>query len=264
MKSRLRRGVIVFAAALSIVGGALSIRLAADLAAAAAPPPAPPVSIEQLQARLLEEQNRATALQQQLDELTGVTGELHTAIDSTETLVSTDATTADDLRKRLKAAESRLALLTRLLREASARLAALGQSGPTVPPTKPPSGGGGGSGGGGVQPTPKPTPKPTAPPAATFTLTVTLSGGNPVADWSSCSASDLSGYALVRSLDSEIHYPPEDFDTVVAQVGPSGTTAATDSAAPAGRVWYRVYCLGSSGGETRVRATTSTVSITVP
>ena len=87
--------------------------------------------------------------------------------------------------------------------------------------------------------------------------------GDVRADWTACTSSGFSGYALVRSLDSEIHYPPEDRDTVVARVG-TGTTAATDGSAPSGTLTYRVYCLTTKGGETKVASQTPSKQIHVP
>ena len=91
MNRRVRRGLVMLAVAVSLVGGAMSIRVAADLAAAAAPPPAPPVSMSSLKAQLQAEQERAASLQQQLDELLGVTGELTAALDATEARVDVTA-----------------------------------------------------------------------------------------------------------------------------------------------------------------------------
>jgi hypothetical protein len=259
MSRRLRRLLVVAGVAISLVAGLVSIRIAADLAIAAAPPPAPPVSMQALQAALQAEQARAAALQDQLDDLLGATDELSTAIDSTDVRLTADGQSAKDLRARLKAAQARLALLTKLLKVASARLTALGGVGPTVPP------GGGSGGGGGSNPkaTPRPTPRPT-PAVSGFSLALSLSGSSVVADWTACSPSGFSGYALVRSTDSEIHYPPEDRDTLVTTVAPGGATVATDAAAPSGRVWYRTYCLRRQDNETQVAGATNTVSVAVP
>ena len=260
MRRRIRRGLVIAAVAVSLVGGVLSIRVAADLAAAAAPPPAPPVSLQAIQAQLTAEQARALSLQQQLEDLQGVTGELTAALESTESQVTEDGSAAKELRSRLKAAEARLAVVTKLLKEAAARLRSLGVAGPTVPPAKPPANGGGST----AKATPKPTAPPTAPPAAAFTLSLRLAGGGVDATWTTCSVSGFDSYALVRSTDREIHYPPEDHDTLVASVGSRSTTSASDPEAPSGRLWYRVYCLVRPENERKVAATTSTVSIDVP
>jgi hypothetical protein len=81
--------------------------------------------------------------------------------------------------------------------------------------------------------------------------------------WTTCSANGFDSYAVVRSGDPEIHYPPEDLDTLVARITDQGRTSTVD-AAPSGSAWYRVYCLTRSGGETRTSASTSTVRINVP
>lgn len=268
MSRRIRRGLVILGVAVSLVGGLLSIRIAADLAAAAAPPPAPPISMGALQAALLAEQARAASLQDELDGLLGVTGTLGSAIDATEIRLTADGESAAALKARLKAAQARLAQLTKLLKAASDRLRALGAAAVTVPPAGGGSGGsGGGSGGsgGGSGSGTGSNPTPAPPPAAgSFSLALALSGNDVVADWSPCSTSGFSGYALVRSTDSEIHYPPEDHDTVVATIAAGGATRATDAAAPSGRLWYRAYCLRRQDNETKVAAATNTSSVTVP
>jgi hypothetical protein len=261
VSKRIRRALVACGVVISLVVGFVSVRVAADLTAAAAPPPAPPISMEELQARLAAEQARAASLQQELDALTGVTGQLTSALNTTGAQVSADGSTAAQLRARLKTAEARLTLVNKLLKQANARLAALGAPVKTPPPVT--SGGGGGSGGSNPKPTPKPPSQPTSPPGS-FSLTVTLGGGGVIADWTTCSAAGFDSYALVRSRDSEIHYPPEDLDTLVARIRTASTTAVTDTSAPAGSNWYRVYCLTSSGGEIRTAATTSTRQIAVP
>jgi hypothetical protein len=84
------------------------------------------------------------------------------------------------------------------------------------------------------------------------------------ADWSACSFAGFAGYALVRSLDSEIHYPPEDKDTEVAHITSASTTAATDAGAPSGRLTYRVYCLVNPDHELKVAGSSSSKQIQVP
>jgi hypothetical protein len=260
VSQRLRRLLVIAGVAISLVFGLVSIQIAAALTIAAAPPPAPPISMTSLQAALQAEQARAIALQEELATLLGSTAQLTSAIDSTDARLTADGASATDLRARLKAAQARLALLTKLLKKASDRLAALGAAGPTVPP---------GPGGGGTpsKPTPKPTAHPTARPTAPpggFALALSLSGGSVVADWTACAPSGFSGYALVRSTDSEIHYPPEDRDTEVTTVPAGGGTRATDANAPSGKVWYRAYCLTVHDHETKVAAATNTASVVVP
>jgi hypothetical protein len=269
VKGRLRRGVVILGVVASLMFGVASIQVAADLAAAAAPPPAPPVSMDTLKGQLADEQARAASLQGQLEDLLGATGQLTAAIDSTETQVSDDGLTAAQLRDRLKAAQTKLNSVNSLLKKAQARLAALGQvKAPAPAKLNPPpvTGGTGNNGGGGVVPVVPPTPVPPTPvpPApAAFALSVNVTGGLVEATWTICSQNNFASYALVRSTDSEIHYPPEDRDTLVASIKSNVVTSAIDATAPSGRLWYRVYCLTGSGGN-RVSATTATVRITAP
>jgi len=254
MTIRIRRTLVIGGVVLSLLVGVASIRLAAQLTAAAAPPPAPPVSIAELQAQLGAEQARAAALQRELDELTGLSGTLTSALNSTEDQVTADGLTAQELRERLAAAEARLAKVTSLLKGATSRLAALnraasnaGAGGSTV----------GSGGSGGSNPTPKPTP-------VALSLTLSLSGGAVRADWSTCTYGNFAGYALVRSTDKEVHWPPETGDTEVARIGSRTTTTATDDTAPSGTAWYRVYCLYTRDGETKIAGKSDTRQITVP
>jgi hypothetical protein len=259
MTGRIRRGIVVSGVIASLLLGLFSIRVAADLAAAAAPPPAPPISLQALKDQLVAEQDRAASLQQQLEDLLGVTDQLTTALDSTKSQVKDDGSTAAELKDRLKAAKSKLALVNGLLEKAKARLAALGAA------TKGLSSGGssgksksGGGGGGGATATPAPAP------AGTFTLTLAVSGAGVKATWTTCTASNFYEYVLVRSTDHEIHYPPEDHDSVVARVSSVATTSATDAAAPSGTLTYRLYCRTRREDETRTSQTTAAVQITVP
>jgi hypothetical protein len=95
-------------------------------------------------------------------------------------------------------------------------------------------------------------------------LTLTVSGGAVRADWSTCTYGGFTGYAVVRSIDKEVHWPPESGDTEVARIGSRTTTAATDDTAPSGTSWYRVYCLYTQDGETKVAGKSDTRQITVP
>ena len=115
------------------------------------------------------------------------------------------------------------------------------------------------------QPTAAPTLDPTAAPTPrpSGTLSVSVDAGTPVLSWSAATASSFAAYAVVRSLDSEIHFPAEDLDTVVAMVTSAGTTRLSDSAAVAGtRVWYRVWALSRSGGEYTQIWASNTVAVT--
>jgi hypothetical protein len=259
MNRRVRRGAVILGVVASLTFGVVAIQVAAQLTAAAAPPPAPPISMSTLKGQLADEQARAASLQQQLEDLLGVTSQLTAALDGTEDQVADDGLSAAQLRDRLRAAEAKLNAVNQLLKKAQARLAALDQAIDAGSGTTPPAGGGSG---GGNPPPPATTPAP--PPPSTFSLSLSLAGGDVRAAWTTCSSSGFYAYALVRSTDSEIHYPPEDRDTLVAQVSSVGTTAAADTSAPSGRLWYRVYCLTRSGGETRVSKSTPTVQITAP
>jgi hypothetical protein len=127
---------------------------------------------------------------------------------------------------------------------------------PTSRPTAPPVGT--------AAPTPSPIPQPTAAPrSAAGSLSVSVAGGSPVLSWTACSAANFAAYAVVRSTDSEIHFPAEDHDTLVAMVTSAGSTRLADTGAPAGvRVWYAVWCLSQSDGEYKTIWKTPAVSVT--
>ena len=134
-----------------------------------------------------------------------------------------------------------------------------GRSDPTSAPTTRPT----------PRPTPKPTPRPTPRPtpdptrqpvAQSGTLHVSDTDAGPALSWTQCSSSRFAAYAIVRSLDNEIHYPAEDRDTVVAIIKSSGTTSLVDTGAPNARAYYAVWCLSSSDGEYKTIWKTPTVS----
>jgi len=257
MKRRIRRTFVISGVVACLLAGAVSIRVAAEMTAAAAPPPAPPISMDALRTALTAEQARAASLQAQLDDLMSVTDQLTTALSSTEGEVKVDGLTAKQLRQRLKAADAKLKNVNVLLRLAQRRLTALGAPIPTLPPakpTKPPSGGGSSA---------TPTPPPATPAPAGFSLSLDIVSGNVRVDWTTCSASGFTGYAVVRARDNQIHYPPETGNTLVAQIGSRSTTSFTD-AAPSGTQYYRVYCLVNIDNETKVAAQTAAVRINVP
>ena len=246
MRMVVRRSLVVLGVIASLLVGLVSVRVAADLTAAAAPPIAPPVSLATLQDQLVAERARADALRSELDQLLGVTGDLSGAIGATSDQVATDDLTADQLRKRLADADAKLRRLKKLLASAEARLAALEGAADA-----------GGSSGGAAAATPKPTPE-------VISLTLALSGGDVVADWSTCRADGFAKYVLVRSTDKEVHYPPEGQDSIAATVTTRSTTKATDADAPAGTVWYRLYCLATRDGQAKTVAKSGTESVTVP
>jgi hypothetical protein len=259
---KLRRTVIVMGVVASLLAGLLSIEIAAALTAAAAPPPAPPMSLSALQDALAAQQQRGDELESQLAEMNDLTASLAAALAGTQDHISTQGKTAKELEKELKAAQAKLAKMQGLLDKAQARLAALRAAANGV------AGGGGGGGGGGNAPKATPRPAPagggSGGGSTTPSLTLALSGGGVRADWSACSVSGFAAYALVRSTDPEIHYPPEDRDTEVAHVTSASTTAATDAAAPSGLMTYKVYCLIVVDHETKVAGASAARQISVP
>jgi len=253
MTLRVRRTLVIAGVVISLLLGVVSIRLAAHLAAASAPPPAPPISIADLQSQLTAEQTRAADLQRQLEEMTDLSGTLTSALDDTAEQVNADGLTADQLRERLETAEARLAKVTGLLKQASARLVALQEAASEASSKDT-----GGSGGAGAATS---TPRPVAMASS---LSLSLVGGGVRLAWSTCTWSGFAGYAVVRSVDKEVHWPPESGDTEVVRIGSRTTTSATDDTAPSGSSWYRVYCLYTREGETKVAGKTDTRQITVP
>lgn len=275
---KLRRAVVALGVVASLLAGLVSIEVAAALTAAAAPPPAPPMSLSALQEALTAQQDRGDSLESQLVELNDLTASLSAALAGTKDHIDTQGKTAKELEKELKAAQGKLSKVQGLLDTAQARLAALRQAARGVAS----GGGSGGNSGGGTKP--KSTPKPATGGGSgggsgggggdddggggggsgSLSLSLSLSGGDVHADWSACSASGFSAYALVRSTDSEIHYPPEDRDTEVAHITSASTTAATDGGAPSGRMTYRVYCLTVRDHETKVAGSSAARQIVVP
>jgi hypothetical protein len=270
MRLRVRRIFVILGVIVSLVVGVLSIQIAAALTAAAAPPPAPPVSIGTLKTELAAEQARSAALQQQLQELLSVSDTLSQALNTTSDQVSTDGLSADQLRQRLQQAQTKLSTVTALLNAAQAKLASMqaainsaGSSGSGGSTT---TTGGGSSGSGGssaTTPPAAPTAAPAAPTPAPATFSATVTAGGVLVSWPMCTASGFSRYAVVRSTDSEIHYPPEDFDTLAASITSSSTTSYLDPVG-SGTYWYRVWCLTSSGGEILTAWSTGTAKVTVP
>jgi len=245
-----RRSLLIAAVLVSLLLGVVSIRIASHLSALSAAPTAPPVSLVSLSRDLAVERARAADLEQQLADLLSATGALTIALDSTSDQVSADGLTADQLRERLKAAQAKLASVTALLAEAEARLAAAQAAAGS---------GGSGAGAGGAAATPAPAGTATNP-----TLSLALSGGSVHASWTSCPAGGFTSAALVRSTDPEIHYPPEDHDTLIANVTSLGVTAATDQSPPAGTLTYRLYCLTAQDGGTHLSVSSASKSIAVP
>ena len=256
---KIRRGLVVFGVVAAMVVGVYSIQLAAALTAAAAPPSAPPVSLDALKQDLADEQARGATLQAQLDELNGLTTSLSEALAGTQTQVSTENQSATELARQLTVAQGKLAELKKLLAKARARLLALGDTKGAAAARS-----GGGSSGGTSGGSSGASGGSTGGSTSSMTLTLSLSGGAVVADWNTCNVSGFSGYALVRSTDSEIHWPPEDHDTEVARISSQGTTKATDSNPPSGTMTYRVWCLKTVDHETKSAISSSSKQIKVP
>ncbi len=111
-------------------------------------------------------------------------------------------------------------------------------------------------------PTPAPTPRPTPAPAAA-SLSITVSGGQPHLSWTACTAGNFAAYAVVRSADSEIHFPAETNDTLVALVKSAASTSLIDTgASPGVRAYYRVWCTYLADTEYKTIWTTPVVSVT--
>ena len=103
-----------------------------------------------------------------------------------------------------------------------------------------------------------PTPRPT--PAGN--LSITVSGGQPTLSWTTCTAANFAAYAVVRSTTSEIHFPAETNNTLVAMVTDPAATSLIDTGAPAGvRSYYRVWCTYVADTEYKTIWTTQTVSV---
>ena len=266
--TRTRRTFVTLGVVAAVIGGLASIEVAANLTLAAAPPPAPPVSIDALQTALAAEQARNADLQAQLDELTGLTTSLSDALGNTKVQISVEGESASTLARQLKAAQGKLAQLKALLATARQRLLAAGKTRAAAAArdtsgggsNKHPAGnagggssggggGGGGSGGGGT---------------SAMSLTLTSDGSGVIVDWTACNVPRFAGYAVVRSTDGEIHWPPEDRDTEIARIGAVSTTRVRDPGAPSGTMTYRVWCLETTDGETKGVTSTPAKSIRVP
>ncbi len=82
--------------------------------------------------------------------------------------------------------------------------------------------------------------------------------------WSTCQVTGFAAYAVVRSTDKEVHWPPEDNDTEVDRPTSQSTTAALDASPPSGTLTYRVYCLVLRDGQLKVAGKSGTATIVVP
>jgi hypothetical protein len=121
-------------------------------------------------------------------------------------------------------------------------------------------------------PTPKATPKPTptatlkpAPDGDALELVLAVKDGLVFIDWTACSNTGFAYYKVVRSTDATVAFPAGSGDTVIAAIGDPAKTAAWDKRAPAGtRIYYRVFCVGTSGDGYAILASSPVKAITTP
>ncbi|MBP1704438.1 MAG: hypothetical protein H6Q36_177 [Chloroflexi bacterium] len=118
-----RRTAVTAGVVVSLVLGAATIRAASDWTAASAPLEKP-VSVQELADALAVEQARSVDLAARLQGVGAQTAALDVALGAAAGQVITDKATADDLQKRLKAAQKKLKALNRQLAQAAARLRA--------------------------------------------------------------------------------------------------------------------------------------------
>ena len=118
-----RRTAVTAGVVVSLVLGAATIRAASDWTAASAPLEKP-VSVQELADALAVEQARSVDLAARLQGVGAQTAALDVALSAAAGQVITDKATADDLQKRLKAAQKKLKALNRQLAQAAARLRA--------------------------------------------------------------------------------------------------------------------------------------------
>jgi hypothetical protein len=113
-----------------------------------------------------------------------------------------------------------------------------------------------------------PAPKPTSTPSSGgggFTLAVSTLESKVVIDWTACSAPGFDYYKVVRSKDSNVSFPGDGNDSVIAAVGPDGDTIAYEKGLPAGiTVYYAVFCVDKTDAGYAVLAATSVKSVTTP
>jgi hypothetical protein len=115
-------------------------------------------------------------------------------------------------------------------------------------------------------PRPEPTPKPT-PKAEIGSLGLTLSikEGVPYVNWTACQVDGDFLYKVIRSKDATVRWPLGDYDSVVAAVGPDGTTALFDEeVGPGKKVFYRVVCLRALDEGYKVLAASAVKGIETP
>jgi hypothetical protein len=114
-----------------------------------------------------------------------------------------------------------------------------------------------------VESTAKPTTKPSDKPV--MSLALSTGDGAVLVDWGGCKVDGAEYYKVVRSVDSTVRWPAGDGDSVVTAVAIGGKTKAWDhDAKPGKKVWYRVFCVRSSGDGYKVLAATSAKAIVAP
>lgn len=110
-------------------------------------------------------------------------------------------------------------------------------------------------------------PAPTEPPVtdgATLAIEIGIVEGHPKIAWGECPV-DFDYYKVVRSTDSTVTWPAGSNDKVVGVVGPDGHRKVYDGDAPAGKkLWYRVFCVRSSGEGYVVVGKSATKSVVTP
>lgn len=141
----IRRGLVTAGVLGSLVVGLFTIHAAAAWTASSAPLPPPPMSAEQLQARLADEQARSAALTLELDQLRAQTSQVGAALKAAQGRITTDDATATKLRAQLAAAQAKIASILAAARANGGQAAA--------PPVS-------GSGGGSTSPSVTSTPYP--------------------------------------------------------------------------------------------------------
>lgn len=117
----LRRLLVTFAVAGSLLVAGLTIRAASLWAATQAPLTVAPVSVDSVQQALDQERARSAALEAQLRELESSAGDLTAALQTAQERVGADEATAVDLRASLTAAQEKLAKLEKALKAAAAK-----------------------------------------------------------------------------------------------------------------------------------------------
>lgn len=131
----IRRGLVTAGVLGSLVLGLVTIRAAAAWTASSAPLPPPPMSAEQLQARLADEQSRSAALTQELDQLRAQTAQVGAALKAAQSRITTDDATAAKLRAQLSAAQAKIAAILAAARAAQAAAPPGSGSGGSTTPT---------------------------------------------------------------------------------------------------------------------------------